>query len=126
MKNRERIIDELVKTGKWGKAQAQRGFRANFRCEYCDKDLLASVENFKEWQEDHIIPLSKNGPDDDSNIAVSCRTCNVNVKSRWNPQENFPNYHSREELIKVVRNYVAKKRTGLLVEVSEFRKIIYD
>ena len=87
---------------------------------------MASVENFKEWQEDHIIPLSKQGPDDDSNIAVACRTCNVNVKSRWNPQEVAPGATSREELIIAVRNFVAEKRTKLLAEVSAFRKIIYD
>ncbi len=125
MKDYERIINELVKTGKWGRAQAERGVRANFKCEYCDKDLLTSVENFKEWQEDHIIPSSKCGNDDDSNIAVSCRTCNVNVKSRWNPLDVVPDNHSREDLIKAVREYVTKRRTELLAEVSDFRKIIY-
>jgi 5-methylcytosine-specific restriction endonuclease McrA len=125
MKDHQRIINELVKTGKWGKAQAERAVRSNFKCEYCDKDLLASVENFKEWQEDHIIPLSSGGKDEDSNIAVSCRTCNVNVKSRWNPLDVGPDSQSREDLIEVVREYVTKKRTDLLDEVSTFRKIVF-
>jgi len=109
MKDAMEIINELVATGKWGRAQAERGLRANFKCEYCGKDLLLTVENFKEWQEDHIVPLSKGGENNDSNIAVSCRTCNVNLKSRWNPLDVLPEKPTREDCINAVRKYVCRK-----------------
>ena len=124
--NSEQIIGKLVKTGKWDRVHADRCLRANFKCEYCGKDLLSSVENFKEWQEDHIVPKSKGGDNSDSNIAVSCRTCNVDVKSRWNPLDVVGGNPSREDLIAACRHYISVKRSDLLTEVLSFRKIIYS
>ncbi|RBO82377.1 hypothetical protein [Marinomonas aquiplantarum] len=44
-----KIIEALVNTGQWGENDVILGIRAGFKCEYCDKDLLVSVENYKEW-----------------------------------------------------------------------------
>lgn len=41
------------------------------RCAYCGKVIA-----YEEMQVDHIIPLRKGGPDDSSNYAPACRTCN--------------------------------------------------
>lgn len=119
------LIQALFNTGNWSKTAARRGVRAGFKCEYCDRDLLASVDDFKEWQEDHIIPLSDGGLDDDENIAVACRTCNVNVKARWSPKKICHPDASRDELIAAVRLYVATRRTKFLADVLESRKIVY-
>lgn len=48
--------------------------RANYRCEYCHAPQL--VFNI-EFEVDHIIPLALGGPDDWSNLALSCRACNL-------------------------------------------------
>ena len=124
-KTESQIIQELVDEWRWGKEQAKRGIRADFKCEYCDKDLLSSVENYKEWQEDHIVPQCEEGDDIDENIAVSCRTCNVNIKGRWNPRKHLSTGVEpvRENLIQVVREYVVKKRSEVLKEVSSIRMI---
>ena len=98
------MIEALVNTGQWGENDVILGIRAGFKCEYCDKDLLASVDNYKEWQRDHIIPLSKGGEDINENIAISCKTCNVNIKGRWNPaSESTSENPTRQELISIVR-----------------------
>lgn len=125
MNDKETIVKALVDTGKWSESAARRGFRADFRCAYCDRDLLASVNDYKSWQEDHIIPLSVDGKDEEENIVISCRTCNVNVKARWNPLTVCGENPSREELIEAVRKYVANKRTQFLEDVTELRKIVY-
>ncbi|MDP7159105.1 MAG: HNH endonuclease signature motif containing protein [Candidatus Pacebacteria bacterium] len=128
MNNHKKIIAELISTGKWDQFNAEIGISANFKCEYCGKDLLASVENYREWQKDHIIPLSKGGSgkkDNKDNIALACRTCNVNVKSQWNPEDIVGKNATRKEKIEAVRKYVIHKRTELLEEVSYCRKIVF-
>lgn len=125
MNDKETIVKALVDTGKWSESAARRGFRAGFKCAYCDRDLLASVNDYKSWQEDHIVPLSAGGKNEEENIVISCRTCNVNVKAKWNPLTVCGENPSREELIEAVRKYVTTRRTQFLEDVTELRKIIY-
>ena len=121
-----KVIEALVNTGQWGENDVILGIRAGFKCEYCDKDLLASVDNYKEWQKDHIIPLSKGGEDINENIAISCKTCNVNIKGRWNPaDESTSENPTRQELITIVREYGIRRRTQMLSDVCLFRKIVF-
>ena len=99
--------------------------RANFRCEYCDRDLLASVDAYKEWQHDHIVSQrvkEDNGP---NNMALSCRTCNVSFKGKSDPSHDLPDNASREELVAAVRQYVARKRTAMFAEVVNVREVVY-
>jgi 5-methylcytosine-specific restriction endonuclease McrA len=39
--------------------------------------MFEAVENYKEWQTDHIFPLSKGWEDNMKNYALSCRICNL-------------------------------------------------
>jgi 5-methylcytosine-specific restriction endonuclease McrA len=126
MKEIKRIISDLVSTGKWSEEAAHYGIRAGFKCEYCDRDLLASVNDYKEWQEDHIIPSHAGGKYKSENIAVACRTCNVNIKGKWNPAEVCKKGASRDELIQATRVYIQKRRAEMLKEVSLFNSIVYD
>lgn len=124
MKLEQEIIDKLVATRKWSPAAVRLGIRANFKCEYCGKDLLASVENYKEWNFDHIIPKKHGGTDDDENIAVACRTCNVSVKSRWNPAEHITGKPTRAKLISETREYIKLKRVELQKEITYFNSVV--
>ena len=126
MNDKNTIIQQLVETGMWSKSAAERGFASGFKCAYCDRDLLSSVNDYKAWQEDHIVPLSAGGVDEDSNIVISCRTCNVNVKSTWDPRTRCGYNATREQLINTVRDYVSEKRTQYLHDVSVFRGIVYS
>lgn len=47
--------------------------RAGSVCEYCFSQEKYSPDPFCK---DHIIPISKGGPDDDENLAWSCQGCN--------------------------------------------------
>jgi len=119
------ITDRLVETGKWSEEAVRIGARSRFKCAYCDRDMLASVDDYKAWQEDHIVPTSKGGADTEDNKVLSCRTCNVNIKGRWDPRDVCGANSSREERIKVVREYVEEKRTEQLREVSQVRDIVF-
>lgn len=124
-KNKANISGQLVKEMGWGAWVIDIAVRAHFRCEYCDRDLLESADAYKEWQHDHIVPQSAGGGDEPNNMALSCRTCNVNFKGQWNPRNHLSGNPSREELIQAIRIYVARKRTAAFAEVDKVRRIVY-
>lgn len=45
--------------------------RDNYKCVYCQKDI-----NMETVTIDHIIPLSRGGSNDLTNLACSCKICN--------------------------------------------------
>jgi hypothetical protein len=53
--------------------------RANHRCEYCHAPEL--VFNFP-FEVEHITPLSQQGTNDESNLALACRSCNLRKGTR--------------------------------------------
>src|SRR5437764_1099354 len=48
--------------------------RAAHRCEYCHAP--EAIFNFP-FEVEHIVPAGSGGSDDESNLALSCRACNV-------------------------------------------------
>ena len=122
------LKEQLSSEMGWGPWVINIAIRAKFRCEYCDRDLLSSVDAYKEWQHDHIIPQrvdTNTDKDRLENMALSCRTCNVNFKGKWDPSHDLPNGASRDELIHAARKYVARKRTAAFSEVVKIREIVY-
>jgi hypothetical protein len=53
--------------------------RANHRCEYCKAPEV--VFNFP-FEVEHIIPLSRQGSTDETNLALACRSCNLRKGNR--------------------------------------------
>lgn len=73
--------------------------RANHRCEYCKAPEV--VFNFP-FEVEHIVPLSRQGSDDDANLALACRSCNLRkgnrisgLSSRSNVEARF--FHPRKD-----------------------------
>ena len=121
-----KIVCDLVETKIWSAKSVFLGERAEFKCEYCGRDLLSSVNDYKDWQEDHIVPKSKGGDNDDvNNLAVSCRPCNVNWKAKWDPRTVCGENASREELVEAARNYVTQRKKEAMEDLIIFRKIAY-
>jgi hypothetical protein len=48
--------------------------RAGHRCEYCQAP--EAIFNFP-FEVEHVVPPGRGGSDDDSNLALSCRCCNL-------------------------------------------------
>ena len=48
--------------------------RAGHCCEYCQAPEV--IFNFP-FEVEHMVPLGLGGPDDDENLALSCRSCNI-------------------------------------------------
>ncbi|NER52844.1 MAG: HNH endonuclease [Symploca sp. SIO1A3] len=55
--------------------------RANHRCEYCQAPEV--VFNFP-FEVEHIIPLSRKGANNQTNLALACRSCNLRKGARIN------------------------------------------
>ena len=108
-----------MKRRKISKAERRRIFaKTNGRCAYCGCDLCGL-----KWDADHIIPLSQNGKDDESNMIASCRSCNhrkgsSGIESFRSQIERFPEVLSRDSV--TYRNAV---RYGLVVPNP--KKIIF-
>lgn len=54
--------------------------RAGHRCEYCHAPQ--SVFNFT-FEVEHVHPTSRGGADDDTNLCLSCRACNLRKGNRF-------------------------------------------
>lgn len=74
--------------------------RASHRCEYCKAPEV--VFNFP-FEVEHVVPLSRQGSNNEANLALACRSCNLHkgnriggVTSRANAEVRF--FHPREDL----------------------------
>ena len=86
--------------------------------------MFESVNSYKEWQTDHIIPSSKGGKDRIENYALSCRTCNF-IKNTWNPAEHLGGLNvTKLNLINVSKNYIMEKRKETQEEINLYKRII--
>ena len=121
---RQHVIDQLWEEELMGGPSPEIGERAGYKCEYCDKDLLASVDDYAfSWQCDHIIPRAAAGEDTLENFALSCAVCN-RIKSKWNPAKEVGENTSREELVQAVRQYISKVLSGWTENLSKVREIV--
>lgn len=105
---RENTIMQLRGQG-WSESTLTVWLRARGRCEYCDKDLAGSVDDyFFGYNIDHVVPASAGGVNDVSNYALACRACNL---MKWN--RDFRNGESavaRSVLVERARSYVHSVR----------------
>jgi hypothetical protein len=60
---------------------AQVAERAGHRCEYCHAP--EAIFNFP-FEVEHIVPPGHGGSQDDTNLALSCRSCNLFKSDRLN------------------------------------------
>lgn len=117
------IYDQLIATGQWGDREIKLGIEFGLKCAYCKKDMFESVDSYKEWQTDHLIPYSKSNDDSYDNCVLSCRTCNF-IKGTWNPaEENHANSLSRIELIERARKYIFEKRALTQSQINKYKRI---
>lgn len=121
---RQHVIDQLRREGLAGVWTAEVCERAGYKCEYCDNDMLASVNNYLSCELDHIIPQSAGGDHTLENMALSCRECKVRFKRSWNPVYVAGKDASREELIFAVRGNIEKKRASWFRCLSRYREIV--
>src|ERR1700692_3399690 len=65
----DQAVRNLVASGVLTDSQARVAVRASCKCEYCGLNFLACIENYHQWEWDHIIPKFHGGSEDEENIA---------------------------------------------------------
>ena len=78
--------------------------RDNYRCIYCGRDMLSSLNDWLSLEIDHLKPSSKKGKDEDDNLVTCCNVCNK-LKSNFDPGD-LP----EDQQIEITRKHVLKKR----------------
>ncbi|GHA12842.1 hypothetical protein GCM10008090_23150 [Arenicella chitinivorans] len=116
----DRAIKIIQKT-RFDKSQIPIAIRAGFKCEYCDKDLLESIDAYDSWQIDHIVP---DGNNDFDNLALTCKLCNFT--KRHSAKDELALCTSREEKIDLAKSLIAKrkiKKEETLALVQELKNL---
>lgn len=111
------MLAELARVGSFKEPHLSALIRADFRCEYCGQDLLVSWKECFNAQLDHIQPKSKGGSDEESNLAVTCITCN---SLKW---DYVPCGRDRDEKLSDAGSYVRKQRNFQEEAWSKYRML---
>lgn len=84
--------------------------RSGFHCEYCDADLLASLQAWGFSQSDHILPACEYPALKDSvtNFAQTCGFCNQ-LKRNWDPANGDPSFANASSLTCEQRDVLIKR-----------------
>ncbi len=85
--------------------------RDNYRCIYCGRDMISSLDDWLSLEVDHLIARKKvkagKDPHEDDNLVTSCNVCNK-LKSNYHPEGVVPD--DPEKQIEIMREYVLEKR----------------
>lgn len=120
--NRDEIETILVQKYGFSGEAVKMGVHARFKCEYCNRDLLKSVNDYDAWHKDHIVPVSKGGSGDFGNLALACKTCNF-IKSNWLSDNSAFLELSRKQKISIIEEYITKKRAIKYKKLAEIRDL---
>jgi hypothetical protein len=116
------IVVQLTKCiSRFSPITARAAIRCNFKCEYCGRFLLASIEDYDTWQWDHLKPIAKRGEDTEANGVIACKLCNF-MKRDFVPSPS-PAQLGREEYIAEVRAFLKGERQKKLERLNAVRKI---
>lgn len=100
--------------------------RANHRCEYCQAPEL--VFNFP-FEVEHIIPLSRQGANDEINLALACRSCNLRKGTRTSgiaPESNIEVRFFRPREDRWNEHFQVDTNSGNIIGISAVGKVTVE
>ena len=120
MLTEKEIVSELLRFD-FSEPQARAGIKCEFKCEYCGRFLLASIQDYDTWQWDHLEPVSKGGGDEEENGAIACKLCNF-MKRNFLPSAPLA-VLGRRAYIEEVKTYLLVLRRQKLEKLNNIRRI---
>lgn len=109
----------------WSEEAVVLGLKQEFRCKYCKRDLLATIEDYDVWQFDHVVPVSKQGADMMENKVVACKLCNF-AKRSFDPRSNVDEHATAEQLLNAAENYVMQVREQKKERLQKVKDILLE
>lgn len=110
----------------WSETTLEVWLRAKGHCEYCDRDLQATADDyFFGYNVDHVVPLSRGGTDQVCNYALACRPCNL-IKRNHVARDTGADL-TREERILRAREYIQGVRirnAGRMADAVELLRVL--
>ena len=100
--------------------------RANHRCEYCHAPEL--VVNFP-FEVEHIVPVFRQGTNEESNLALACRSCNLRKGTRISGTVSDANvevlfFHPRQNHWD--EHFTVNSETGAIVGITAVGKVTVE
>jgi 5-methylcytosine-specific restriction endonuclease McrA len=123
-------ISQFAKRFNWSEQNVRIALRAGFRCTYCGKDILDSVDTYFLWTVDHVYAKKASNDDTEDNLVLACRIGNVNLKGQWTPPSAPKDALNREHTLAEAKDYVQRRRAEQEKRVADeraaARKLIED
>jgi hypothetical protein len=121
----DQLASELADRLGWSQEAAFLGLRAGFCCEYCDRPLLRSVEDYDTWQNDHVLPTNRGGSDDyKANKALACKMCNF--LKRHTLLEDSIEGLNRDQLVVRFRAMIQERRRRKDAEFGRIQEVFRE
>src|SRR5438093_6802280 len=100
--------------------------RAAHRCEYCQAP--EAIFNFP-FEVEHIVPPGRGGTDDESNLALSCRCCNLHKSDHVEASDPLtgnmvPLFNPRQESWE--EHFAVDRATGTLSGITPAGRATID
>lgn len=120
----DELADQLARLPGWYDITIAVWPRADYRCEYCGRDFLASVDEYRwGWNHDHLIPESISHDDSPNNMVLSCVPCN-RYKGTFDPATVTGPDASREELIAAATRKIEELRNPDHSLLEQLRELV--
>ena len=110
---------------RWSNEAVALGIKHDFRCVYCGRDFLLSIDDFDTWQFDHVVPASKNGPDAIENKVIACKLCNF-TKRNFDPSTLAGPNATLSELTQLAKDHVQSRRAENSQKLNEIKGILRE
>ena len=122
----DELTGTLMQTAGWSSEAVALGIRAGFKCEYCDLDLLSSVETYKSASRPYCTPYEGARPRQPGEPGSRLPKHATLPEEQMYPSKDARSSATRQELISEVRDYVRRCRTDYLKEVARIRTLVLE
>ena len=122
--DQDEVAAELARLPRWYDVSLVVWPRAGYRCEYCGRNLLASLDEYRwGWNHDHLIPRSVSQDDSNDNMVLSCVACN-RYKDTFDPHSVAGPDASRDDLIAAASKKIEELRSADQQLLEQVRHIV--